>query len=83
MFTPLKVVVGNKKDAKQSKRILNKEDLEQLNGIMLKEVSALINFGVSEVFSEIVNHLLSNEQLNNETQGSETNLDLLDNITMN
>ena len=68
MFTPHKVVVGNKKDAKLSKRVLEKEDLTKLDGILLKEVSALTNFGVNEVFQEIVNHLLTNEQLNDETQ---------------
>ena len=61
MFTPHKVVVGNKKDLKSKKNILEREDLVKLDGIILKEVSALMNFGVSEVFHEIVTQLLSNE----------------------
>ena len=68
MFTPHKVVVGNKKDLKHKKNILEREDLLKLDNIMLKEVSALTNFGVSEVFGEIVNHLLGNEHLHNDEQ---------------
>ena len=58
MFTPHKVVVGNKKDLKTKKMTLDRDDLLKLDQIMLKQVSALENFGVSEVFGEIVSHLL-------------------------
>ena len=78
IFTPHKVVVGNKKDLKQTKQVLNKDDLTKLNNILneglfdehassesngkknylFKEVAAITNFGVQEVFGELVNELL-------------------------
>ena len=53
--------MGNKKDQRQTKKPIQKEQMETLNNLgikKIKEVSAFTNFGVSEVFHEIIEALL-------------------------
>ena len=55
---------------------LEREDLMKLDNIMLKQVSALENFGVSEVFGEIVSHLLGNDANSSNTGAQDPNMEL-------
>ena len=45
VFVPKKIVVGNKKDLRKKRDvgIVTEKDIEKLNGIKIKEVSALTN----------------------------------------
>lgn len=43
MYQPKKLVIGNKKDLKRKKQILEKNDLKKLEGMRYREVSALTN----------------------------------------
>jgi len=52
-------VLGNKKDLKQKKSVLERGDLMQLDGAKFKEVSALNNLGIREAFKEIIMDLES------------------------
>ena len=63
-FFPKKIVVGNKKDLKVNRDAggtINKEDinklLEMFPNIKVKEVSALTNLNISEVFQTLVKEL--------------------------
>ena len=60
----LKFVLGNKKDLKPHKKVLEEEDLRLLSDqdinscIRLQEVSALTNYGVREVFQSIISEVV-------------------------
>jgi hypothetical protein len=43
LYAPKKIVIGNKKDLKRRKQILEKSDLKRLEGMRFREVSALTN----------------------------------------
>lgn len=43
VYTPKKIVIGNKKDLKKKKQMLDKGDLKKLEGMRYREVSALTN----------------------------------------
>ena len=63
-FFPKKIIVGNKKDLKTAKgESITKHDVSKLQvkfpGIKLKEVSALTNQNVADVFHQIVKDLIS------------------------
>lgn len=47
-FYPKKIVVGNKKDLRRNKDagIIGESDIKELEGIRIKEVSALTNNGI-------------------------------------
>ena len=55
------LVVGNKKDLRKDRNagVIKEEDIEKLNGIgvKIKEVSALTNSGVTDVFKVLVREL--------------------------
>lgn len=53
-YQPKKMVIGNKKDLKKKKHILEKSDMRKLEGIRYREVSALTNQGIYEAFKAIV-----------------------------
>lgn len=61
----MKYVLGTKKDLKSHKKVLEDEDLRDLqendiNGcISLQEVSALTNYGIQEVFDNILVEVVS------------------------
>ena len=58
-FFPKMMVVGNKKDLRKNAEIglVDKEDIKELvvEGIRIKEVSALTNYGISDAFKVLVN----------------------------
>jgi len=64
IYTPKKLVVGNKKDLKKKKHVLDKADLAKLDGIRYKEVSALTNQGIYEAFKMLVTEMNSCNILN-------------------
>lgn len=43
LYAPKKIVIGNKKDLKKKKTMLEKTDLKKLEGMRFREVSALTN----------------------------------------
>ena len=51
-YYPKKIVVGNKKDLKKNKElgVIDKNDIKQLEGIKIKEVSALQDMGIIDAF---------------------------------
>jgi hypothetical protein len=63
MFFPKKIVVANKNDLKVNINagIITKEDLQELNdifpGILINEVSALMNLDIKEVFRSVIQEL--------------------------
>lgn len=67
-FFPKKIVVGNKKDLRKNKDmgIIDKNDVKALDGIKIKEVSALSNHGVTEAFKQIVTELNNDPAMNKE-----------------
>lgn len=58
-FFPKKIIVGNKKDLRKNKEagIIGQSDIKQLEGITIKEVSALTNHGISDVLKSLVTNL--------------------------
>ena len=46
VFETKKIVIGNKKDLKVKKSILEKSDFKKLDGMRFREVSALTNQGI-------------------------------------
>jgi len=48
LYSPKKLVLGNKKDLKRRKQVLEKNDLMKLEGMRYREASALTNQGVME-----------------------------------
>mmetsp|Transcript_26944 Transcript_26944/g.20158 ORF Transcript_26944/g.20158 Transcript_26944/m.20158 type:complete len:163 (+) Transcript_26944:211-699(+) len=67
-FTPLKMVLGNKKDLKTRKRVLDKADVDKLENkdmrIRFKEVSALTNQGVQKAFKTLISDITGDSVLN-------------------
>lgn len=61
----MKYVLGNKKDLKPYKKVLEQDDLRSLQEndidgcISLQEVSALTNYGIQEVFQNIIDEVVS------------------------
>jgi len=61
----MKYVLGTKKDLKPQKKVLEEEDLRALQGwddndtVSLQEVSALTNYGIHEVFENILLEVVS------------------------
>ena len=61
----MKYVLGSKKDLKPQKKVLDEDDLKDLqaldenDSISLQEVSALTNYGVKEVFDAILTEVVS------------------------
>jgi len=58
-FFPKKIVVGNKKDLRKNKEagVIGPSDIKQLEGITIKEVSALTNHGIQDVLKTLVEAL--------------------------
>jgi hypothetical protein len=56
-FYPKKLIIGNKKDLKKKKGVLEKSDIKKLDGIKLREVSALTNQGVQEAFKLLIHDI--------------------------
>jgi hypothetical protein len=48
------MVIGNKKDLKKKKHILEKSDMRKLDGVRHREVSALTNAGIQDAFKALV-----------------------------
>lgn len=64
MYQPKKLVVGNKKDLKRKSKHggganLDKNDLKKLEGMWLREVSAMTNQGVQEAFKILIGEINS------------------------
>ena len=59
MYSPKKIVIGNKKDLKRKKQILDKNDLKKLEGMRYREVSALTNQGIYEAFKVLIGDIHS------------------------
>ena len=55
-FYPKKIIVGNKKDLKKNKDagVITDDDVSKIEGIKIKEVSALTNIGIIDVFKALV-----------------------------
>lgn len=64
-FYPKKIIVGNKRDLKKNKEAgsISKEDIEGLQGIKIKEISALTNQGIQEVFKILIDELHKDKEL--------------------
>lgn len=64
-YYPKKMVVGNKKDLKKNKEagMIKQDDVKDFpaDGIKLKEISALTNTGINEVFKTLI------EEMNNDS----------------
>ena len=43
VYVPKKIVIGNKKDLKKRKQVLDKADVKKLEGMRYREVSAMTN----------------------------------------
>ncbi len=58
-FYPQKIVVGNKKDLKKNKEagLIDQKDIEKLGSIKIKEVSALTNNGIFDIFKILLKDL--------------------------
>lgn len=66
LYSPWKMVIGNKKDLKKKKNVLEKSDIKKLEGMRIREVSALTNQGVMDAFKLLVqdiqgDHILAKE----------------------
>eukprot|EP00347_Sterkiella_histriomuscorum_P005784 403355282 len=59
MYQPKKLVIGNKKDLKRKKQVLEKNDLKKLEGMRYREVSALTNQGIQEAFKILIGDINS------------------------
>lgn len=59
IYTPKKIVIGNKKDLKKKKQVLEKTDYKKLEGMRFREVSALTNQGIYEAFKILVQDIHS------------------------
>jgi len=70
-FEPLKMVLGNKKDLKQKKNVLEKSDLKKLENMRFREVSALTNQGIQKAFKTLVSDITGNSILNKEHYDNE------------
>jgi len=58
-YCPKKMVIGNKKDLKKKKQILEKADLKKLDGMRFREVCAFTNHGVYEAFKVLISDINS------------------------
>ena len=78
-FYPKKIVVGNKKDLRRNKEagIIGENDIKMLGDIRIKEVSALTNWGISEVLKLLVTDM-NNDKSFDKVQEKEYNKRLLD-----
>jgi hypothetical protein len=58
-FFPKKIVVGNKRDLRKNRDagVIKEDDITKLEGIKIKEVSALTNTGITDVFKAIIKEL--------------------------
>lgn len=58
-YFPKKIVVGNKKDLRKNLAagVLEKADIQALDGIKIKEVSALTNQGIADAFKTLITDL--------------------------
>ena len=58
-YFPKKIVIGNKKDLRKNIQagLLEKADIQALDGIKIKEVSALTNQGIAEAFKTLIDDL--------------------------
>lgn len=61
-----KMVIGNKKDLKKHKQVLERNDLKKLEGMRFREVSAFTNSGVYEAFKACIIDIYNDHTLNKE-----------------
>jgi tRNA U34 5-carboxymethylaminomethyl modifying GTPase MnmE/TrmE len=55
IFDPKKMIIGNKKDLKKKRNIIEKSDLKKIEGTMkFREISALTNQGIFEAFKTLI-----------------------------
>ena len=67
IFDPKKMVVGNKKDLKKKRQIIDKQEFKKLEGnIKFREVSALTNVGVYDAFRTLITDIHTDNTLNKE-----------------
>jgi GTPase involved in cell partitioning and DNA repair len=69
-YFPKKIVIGNKKDLRKNLAAgtLDKSDIQALDGIKIKEVSALTNQGISEAFKALIEDLQNDPVLSKENE---------------
>ncbi len=58
-YTPKKIVIGNKKDLKRKKQMIDKNEFKKLEGMRFREVSALTNSGINEAFKVLISDMHS------------------------
>lgn len=58
-FYPRLIIVGNKKDLRKDRNagVIREDDISNLEGIKIKEVSALTNMGIADVFKSLISDL--------------------------
>jgi len=66
LYAPKKIVIGNKKDLKKRKQVLEKGDLKRLEGMRYREVSAMTNQGIFEAFKVLITDVHSDNILHKE-----------------
>jgi GTPase involved in cell partitioning and DNA repair len=71
LYSPWKMVVGNKRDLKKRKNVLEKSDVKKLEGMRIREVSALTNQGVTDAFKLLVQDIQGDHILAKEFQDQE------------
>lgn len=62
-YSTKKIVIGNKKDMKDKKQVLEKTDLKKLEGMRFREVSSLTNQGIQEAFKILISDINNDSQL--------------------
>ena len=67
-FFPKKIVVGNKKDLRKNRDmgVIESSDIKQLDGIKIREVSALTNTGICEAFKVLITDLNNDSTMTEE-----------------
>lgn len=69
-YFPKMIVIGTKKDLKKQKEagLISKDDVKQLEGTRIREVSSLTNQGISEAFKLLITDLDSDQVLQKEQE---------------
>ena len=65
VFVPSRMVVGNKKDLRKRRElgVVTEKDVERLDGVKIKEASALTNSGVDDIFKALILELDKDPEL--------------------
>ena len=75
-FYPKLIIVGNKKDLRKDRNagIIKEEDIAKLEGVKIKEVSALTNSGINDVFKVLIGELNADPALAEEAHNHFNNV---------